>query len=134
HDPARAEDDLLPAALMNRPVADQPDVASQQVFVRIQNLPEVLRAGLLLTLEDELQARVERLARGSDGIEGRHDGEDRRLVVGCRTRVDPPLRTDPGRVVEGYDPAVALDRAVTQHGAPGRRRPFLRVKRLAVVV
>ena len=53
-DAARAEDDLLAAALVHRTVADQPDVAGQQVLVLGDNLRQVRRAGFFLAFEDEL--------------------------------------------------------------------------------
>ena len=62
-DAARAEDDLLAPALVHRAVADQPDIAAQQVLVRCEDLRQVRRAGLLLALEDELDVRVQRHAR-----------------------------------------------------------------------
>src|SRR5262249_33525306 len=39
--PARTEDDLPFAALVDRTVADQPDVALQQILVTFQNLAKI---------------------------------------------------------------------------------------------
>ena len=57
-DAARAEDDLLAAALVDGPVADQPDVARQQVLVLLEDVREVRRAGLFLAFEDEFEVGV----------------------------------------------------------------------------
>jgi len=67
--PLRAEDDLRAAALVYRAVADQPDIAGQQVFVLGDDLRQVRRASLFFAFEDELQIGARRQARGFEGVE-----------------------------------------------------------------
>src|SRR6516225_1736484 len=65
-DPASAEHNLLTPALMHRAVADQPDIAFQQVFVPRDDLRQMRRTGLLLALDDELDVLPDRDLRSGE--------------------------------------------------------------------
>ncbi len=110
--PAGAEVDLHPPGGMDRAVAEDPGVGSEQIRVLAQDLREVGRALLLLALQEELEVNRGWTPRGAQGIERRQHGHDRRLVVARRAGVEPPLRIErPGD--RGRDPHPSpRDRAV----------------------
>src|SRR5579884_330205 len=131
---ARAEDDLGAAALVHRTVADQPDVAGQQVLVRGNDLGQVRRAGLLFTLEEEFQIRARRDVGGVEDVERGGDGDNGRFVVGGGAGVEAPFGVDRSFGGKPDHAAVLFERPVAQHRLPRRRSPFPGVERLAVIV
>src|SRR5205823_736589 len=87
----RAKDHRLPAALIHRSIADQPDVSGDQVAVGFKDLAQMGRAGLLLTLPDKTNVGMQRDLRRPQCIERGKLRDDRRLIVRGRTRVEPLL-------------------------------------------
>src|SRR5260370_18957052 len=86
-DTARTEHNLLPAALMHRAIANQPDIAPQQALVFLDDGCQVRRTRLLLAFENELDVRVQRDSPRFQRIQCSADGNDRSLVVGGRSCV-----------------------------------------------
>src|SRR6202046_5287541 len=56
-DATRPEHDGLSSALVHRTVADQPDIAAKLAPVSLDDIPQVRRSRLLLTLTDESNLR-----------------------------------------------------------------------------
>jgi hypothetical protein len=73
---AGSEDDGLLAALVDGAVADEEDVAADEVAVGVQDLLEVGRAGLFFALPDEAEVGTERDFGGAESVERGELGED----------------------------------------------------------
>ena len=78
---AHAEDYLLASGLVHRAVADDPRISGEQIFVEVDDLAEVRRAGFFLTFENELDVH-----QGSDAVrlkrvECREDGHHSCFIV-----------------------------------------------------
>jgi hypothetical protein len=111
-DAARAEEDLRPAALVHRAVAEDPGIGCQLLRVPREQRREVRRARLLFAFEDEAQVDARRTARGAQGFDRGEQAEDRRLVVAGAARVEPRLRIErAGRLAPGERLAVGAFRA-----------------------
>src|SRR5262249_6963195 len=134
-DAARAEEDLHLPRLVNGAVAEEPEIGLQEVRVLPEHVPEVRRADLLLAFAEELQVDGQRDTGGLEGVEGREDADDRRLVVARGAGVEPRLRSERAlpRAPRYVLPAV-LDRTIAQRRRERRARPLRRVDGLAVVV
>jgi hypothetical protein len=134
-DAARPEKDLHAAALVDRAVTHEPQIAAQQIGMRLENVPQVRRSGLLLPLEKKLEVHRKWnlcTAQGIDGGEQRHDG---RLVVADRTAVHPPLRFDrESRQRPVQIPCPVTHFRITDHRLPWIGLPLLRHHRLTVVM
>src|SRR5206468_3924644 len=134
-DAAPAETELLPSALVHGPVTEEPRVGREQRRVSLEDLAEMSRARLFLSLEEYLEVdgslhagRLHRVDRG----EHRHD---RALVVPRRTGVEARLR--PHATFPGWDLDLASagrERVVAEHRRPWRCRPLAWVHRLPIVV
>src|ERR1700739_3258252 len=76
-----AKDDRLLSALIDRAVADQPNISVHQVAIGFENLFEMGRASLLFSLPDETDVGPQRNAGSLQRIQGSELGKDRRFVV-----------------------------------------------------
>src|SRR5215813_140128 len=88
---ARAEVDLLPPRLVDRPVANQPRVGFQQVAMFFDDLRQMRRPGLFLALEEKSDVRINSDLARLQRVERGAYGDDRRFVVSARTRIEPPF-------------------------------------------
>ena len=84
---ARAEDDGLSAALVDGAIADDEDVAVDEVAMGGEDLLEVERAGLFFAFPEEADVGVEGDAGGFEGVKGGELGEDGGFVVSGTARV-----------------------------------------------
>ena len=132
---AHPEDKLWLAVLMDRTVADEPEIDFQRLTMSREVVAETIRPRLLLAFEDEDQVGGRWDAICGEGIEGREDRRQRCLVVAGRPTVDAPLGID-GLVGggQGPRPTTDLDSRGVERRLPGWGAPLLRVDRLAVVV
>ena len=133
---ARAEIDLLPPRLINRPVADQPCVGFQQVAIFFDDLFQMRRSGLFFALEEKSDVRIDRDLARPQRVERCADGDDRRLVVSGRTRVEPPFGIE--FLIFGRErnvPPFRFERRRTQRRFERiAADPFRRLDRLPVVM
>src|SRR5271167_4181452 len=89
--PTRAENHTLASALVNRAIADEPDVSAEFAAILFEHGAEVCRTGFLFAFPDETQIGLERNVCGLQCIKRGKLREDRGLVVGRRARVDARL-------------------------------------------
>jgi hypothetical protein len=129
------EHDLRSPGLVHGAVAEDPDIALQEIGVLLEVRFQVWRPTLLLAVEHELDVDrnwnlklVERFHRGEKG-------HDRPLVVGRGPAVESPLPVDIGVAPdERNDPGAVLDAAVAEVGSPRTGSPIVRDHGLPVVV
>ena len=127
--------DLHPPGGMDGAVAEDPGVGFQQVEVLAQDLRQVGRALLLLPLQEQLEVYRGHDSRGPQGVQGREDRHDGRLVVARRAGEDPPLRIErPLDVREVHLLHPLAQRAGAHHRFEGIGEPPLLTHGLAVVV
>ncbi len=91
---ARAEDHALASALVNRAIADEPDVSAEFAAILLEHGAEVCRTRFLFAFPDETQIGLERNVRGLQCVERGKLREDGGLVVGRGARVDARLAID----------------------------------------
>lgn len=91
---ARPEDNGLAPRLVDGPVADEPNVAVDEVGVGGEDLFEVRRASFLLSFPNEPDIRSEREVRRAERVECSELGEDGGLVIAGAARVDALLTID----------------------------------------
>ena len=128
-------DQLWRPALMDRSVADQPQIDLQLLSVLPQVLFEVGRSGLFFALEEKNQvgAGCDLLMR--ERIESGGDGHHGRLVVARRPGIDSPLGIDRlSRLGQRSDGSTLFDRCCVHGRVPGWVEPLVGVNGLAVVV
>ena len=91
---ARAEDHALASALVDRAIADEPDVSAEFVAILLEHGAEVCRTRFLFAFPDETQIGLERNVGGLQCVERGELREDGSFVVGGRARVDARLAID----------------------------------------
>ncbi len=97
---ARAEAEQHAAALVNGAVTDQPCIGSEQIGVRGHGSGQVRRARLLLAFEHEPQVERGALPLREQRVQCRQHGDDGRLVVAGRARIEPRLGVQRARSIE----------------------------------
>ncbi len=91
---ACAEDEGLAAGLVDGAIADEPDVAVDEVAVGHEDLFEVGGAGFFFALPDEADVGLEWDVRGLESAEGGELGEDGGFVVTGSAGVDAGFAVD----------------------------------------
>ena len=91
---ACAEDHALASALVNRAIADEPDVSAEFAAILLEHGAEVCRTGFLFAFPDETQIGLERNVRGLQCVKRGKLREDRGFVVGRRAGIDARLAVD----------------------------------------
>ena len=132
---AHAEHHLLAPALVHRSVGEHPAIAREQCGVPFEQGASMPIARFLFAVEVELEVHARLAPRCTQRIERREHGDDRRLVVAGRARVQAPFGS--GGVVrrrEWNDRSATVERSVAQCRLPRRRGPARRLYRLAIVV
>jgi hypothetical protein len=99
-----------------------------------EELTQSWGAGLLPTLEEELEVRGGCTPLFAQRVERSDDRDDRCLVVARRAGVETPLAGDRARVGDRHLAAARLERRVAERRSPRGRGPLGSVDRLPVVV
>jgi len=115
---ARAEDHCLLSALIHRPIADQKNVAVNEVAIRSKDLFQMRRSCLFFALPNEADISAQGNSSTAKRVEGNKLREDRGFVVSRRPRVNSLASLN-----------IAQNRREWR-----RHRPFRGSHRLAVVV
>ena len=132
---AHPKTDQLPAGLVHRPIAEQPEIGLQQVRVPPNHVRKMRRAGFLLAIEKEFEIDRDWNIRRRQRIDRAQQANDRRFVVTCRARVQAPLAGDFGGQGTEIDRCrIIFEPAFAQYRLPGVGRPQLTLHRLAIVV
>jgi hypothetical protein len=134
-DPPRPEEHRLPPALVDRAVAEEPEVRGESVPVAPQDVRQMRRTRFLLPFEEELHVDGRRTARGSETVERRRQAHDRRLVIRRRPCVEEVFPIDGRSERRPRDVfSAAPGRRVANDGLPRFSGPTRGIDRLTVVV
>ena len=129
-DPTDAEDDLWHPGLVDRAVADQPEVRTELRPVFGEVVGELRASHLLLPFEEEDEVHGRRDPGTFEGVHCGQSGLDRCLVIGRGSPVDAPLGVERIPAVRAQHFAVNGDDRRLER----RRAPLLGIDGLAVVV
>ena len=88
---AVAEENQRTPALVDRPVGGNEQVRAQQILVQFQCPLQVWRARFFFALENHFEIHRQGNGFRPQRVQGRQQRYDRRLVVGSRPRVNPPI-------------------------------------------
>src|SRR5271157_3027119 len=88
---ACAENHALASALVNRAIADEPDISAEFATILFEHGTEVCRTSFLFAFPDETQIGLEGNVRGLQYVKSSKLREDGGLVIGRGARIDARL-------------------------------------------